>query len=127
MAVAICIGVVSYILLSRFTGIWGGVKSFLGFFKTVIMGCVIAYLVNPLANLFLRLFKRIKKEKTRRLLSNSLAFLAVFIFLVFSVAILIPQLVESIETFVGNLDGYVASANSMLESNFWKSKIRRSK
>lgn len=116
MAVAICIGVVLYILLSRFTGIWGGVKTFLGFFKTVIMGCVIAYLVNPLANLFLRLFKRIKKEKTRGLLSNSLAFLAVFISLVFSVAILVPQLVESIETFVGNLDGYVASANSMLES-----------
>ena len=91
MAVAICIGVVSYILLSRFTGIWGGVKTFLGFFKTVIMGCVIAYLVNPLANLFLRLFKGIKKEKTRRLLSNSLAFLAVFIFLVFSVAILLQQ------------------------------------
>lgn len=116
MAVAICIGVVSYILLSRFTGICEGIKTFWGFFKTVIMGCVIAYLVNPLANLFLRLFKRIKKEKTRRLLSNSLAFLAVFIFLVFSVAILVPQLVESIETFVGNLDGYVASANSMLES-----------
>ena len=116
MAVAICIGVVLYILLSRFTGIWGAAKTFFGFFKTVIMGCVIAYLVNPLAELFSRLFKNVKKEKSRELLSNSLAFLTVLIFLAFSVAILVPQLVESMETFAGNLDGYIASASSMLES-----------
>ena len=64
MAVAICIGVVLYILLSKFTGIWESVKTFFGFFKTVIMGCVIAYLVNPLANLFFRLLKGIKKKKS---------------------------------------------------------------
>ena len=116
MAAAICIGVVLYILLSRFAGIWAGIKTFFGFFKTVIMGCVIAYLVNPLANLFFGLLKNIKKEDTRKLLSNGLAFGVVLIFLVFSVSILVPQLVESIETFVENLDGYVASASSMLES-----------
>ena len=116
MAVAICIGVVLYILLLKFTGIWESVKTFFGFFKTVIMGCVIAYLVNPLANLFFRLLKGIKKEKLRKLLANGLAFLTVFIFFLFAVSILVPQLVESIETFVGNLDGYVVSASSMLEN-----------
>lgn len=115
-AVAISIGVLLYILLSRFTGIWGCVKTFLGFFKTVILGCVIAYLVNPLANLFAKLFKRVKKDGRRKLLSNVLAFLVVIVFLIFAVAILVPQLVDSIETFVSNMDGYVASVNSMLES-----------
>lgn len=116
MAVAICIGVVLYIFLLRFSEISGSVKTFIGFFRAVIIGGVIAYIVNPLANLFNKLFKNIKKDGTRKLLSNGLAFAVVILFLIFSVLILIPQLVESIETFIGNLDGYITSASSTLEN-----------
>lgn len=115
MAMAICIGVVLYILLLRFSGICDGIKTFIGFFKTVILGCVIAYLVNPLANFFYGLLKKVKKDGTRKLLSNGLAFLVVILFLIFSVIILIPQLIGSVETFIGNLGGYIESANKMLE------------
>ena len=115
MATAICIGVVLYILLLRFAGICEGIGVFIGFFKTVIFGCVIAYLVNPLANLFNKLFKRVKKDGTRKLLSNGLAFVVVILFLIFAVLILVPQLIESVQTFANNLSGYITSASKMLE------------
>ncbi|MBR0366193.1 MAG: AI-2E family transporter [Clostridia bacterium] len=115
MATAICIGVVLYILLLRFAGIYEGIGVFIGFFKTVIFGCVIAYLVNPLANLFNKLFKRVKKDGTRKLLSNGLAFVVVILFLIFAVLILVPQLIESVQTFANNLSGYITSASKMLE------------
>ncbi|MBQ3425615.1 MAG: AI-2E family transporter [Clostridia bacterium] len=121
MAVAICIGVVLYILLLRLAGICEGIGIFIGFFKTVIFGCVIAYLVNPLANLFNRIFKRVKKDGTRKLLSNGMAFLVVILFLIFAVLILVPQLIESVQTFANNLGGYINSASKMLE-NFGISK-----
>lgn len=121
MAVALCIAVVLYMLLMKFTGIFEGIKTFIGFFKTVIIGCVIAYLVNPLANLFFGLFKRVKKDGTRKLLSNGMAFVVVILFLIFSVLILVPQLVESVQTFANNLSGYITSASNMLE-NFGISK-----
>lgn len=121
MAVALCIAVVLYMLLMKFTGIFEGIKTFIGFFKTVVIGCVIAYLVNPLANLFFGLFKRVKKDGTRKLLSNGMAFVVVILFLIFSVLILVPQLVESVQTFANNLSGYITSASNMLE-NFGISK-----
>ena len=114
-AAAICVGVVLYILLSRFQGIWGGVKTFVGFFKPVILGCVIAYIVNPLARLLERLLKGVQKEGLRKTLSVILAFALVILILLFSAAFLIPQLIESIETFIGNLDGYIESVNAMLD------------
>ncbi len=115
-AVAICLGVVLYILLSRFSDIWGDVRVFLGYFEPVIVGCVIAYIVDPLAELFQRCFRFVKNSETRRHLSNILAFLVVILFLAFAMVILVPQLIDSVKTFVGNLDGYVASLNRMLEN-----------
>ena len=116
-AVAICIGVVVYVVLSRISGIWEGLLSFLGYFKPVIMGCVIAYIVNPLAKRCERLFKDVENDGRRWILANVLAYVFVILFLVFALLILIPQLINSVETFIGNLDGYIASFNKALE--YW--------
>ena len=43
-AVAACIGVALFVLLTRFGSIWQGCKTFIGFFSPVILGCVIAYI-----------------------------------------------------------------------------------
>ena len=115
-AVAACIAVVLYVVLSHFSGIWAGVKTFVGYFNALILGCVIAYIVNPLSKVFYKWFKGVKKEELRALLANALSFVVVILFLVFALLILIPQLVESIQTFSGNLDGYIAGAHAMLEN-----------
>ncbi len=107
MAVAICIGVVLFVLLSNFSAVRKALRTFAGYFMPVIIGCVIAYVVSPLSGLFEKLFRFIKKEKVRSSLSILISYVLVVLFLVFALVILIPQLVESVQTFMDNWDDYV--------------------
>ena len=116
-AVSLCVAVVLFVLLTHWGGVRESVGTFFRYFSPVILGAIIAYIVNPLAGLYGRtLFCWIKKEKVKTFLSNFLAILTVILFLVFLLLMLIPQLIESVATFAGNLDGYVASLHAMLDS-----------
>ena len=116
-AVALSIAVILYVLLTNWTSVREGIGTFLQYFSPVILGVVIAYIVSPLSNLYGHaLFFWVKKEKVRTFLSNFLAVVTVVLFMVFLLLMLIPQLIESVTTFAGNLDGYVASLRAMLSS-----------
>lgn len=115
-AVAACIAVILYVILTHLPSLRKGIGTFLGYFKPLILGCVIAYLINPLSKLYSRsIFRRIKKEKRKEAVSIVLAFITVILFLALLLLILIPQLYESISLFVSNLDEYAASVNAMLD------------
>ena len=106
-AVAACIAVVLFVFLSNFQSIWGAVKTFFGFFRIVILGCIIAFIVNPLSKLLARtVFKKVKKDKGRLAMSNLVAFIIVILFIVFSLVIVIPQLIDSVQKFLENLPVY---------------------
>ncbi|MBP5162549.1 MAG: AI-2E family transporter, partial [Spirochaetales bacterium] len=106
-AVAACIAVILFVFLSNFQSIWGAIKTFIGFFRIVILGCIIAFIVNPLSKLLARtVFKKVKKDKGRLALSNLVAFIIVILFIVFSLVIVIPQLVDSVQRFLENLPVY---------------------
>ncbi len=114
-AVAACIAVILYVVLTHLSGVRTGISTFLGYFRPVILGCVIAYLINPLSKLYSRsLFRRIKKEGHRETASTVLAFITVILLLALLMLILIPQLIESIQVFVANLDEYTSSVNDIL-------------
>ncbi len=114
-AVAACIAVTLYVVLTHLGPIWDGVSTFIGFFSTVIIGCIIAYLVNPLARMYAnRVLPRVKNEKTRNITANVLAFITVLLFIGFVLGMVIPQLISSIGTFAGNLDTYMASLTALL-------------
>ena len=77
-AVSLCIAVILYVVLTHWGGFWQAVRTFFRYFSPVILGAIIAYIVNPLSGLYARiLFGRMKKEKVRAFLSNLLAFLTV--------------------------------------------------
>ena len=115
-AVALCIAVVLYVVLTNWTDVRTAIGTFVRYFSPVILGVIIAYIVSPLSQLYGRtLFRWVKKEKARTFLSNLLAFITVILFLVFLLLMLVPQLVESVATFAYNLDGYMASLREMLE------------
>lgn len=115
-AVAACIAVLLYVLLIRLPDVRKGIGKFIGYFRPVILGCVIAYIVNPLATLLsATMFRFIKKEKNRYTISCIVAFILVAALLVFSLMILIPQLISSIWTFIDNLDSYIESLGTWLE------------
>ena len=116
-AVAACIAVVLYVVLTQFSSVWGGISRFVGYFSAVIYGVVIAYMINPLASFLERkLFKGIAKEKLRWVLSSVLAIVIVLLVLSLVFVLMIPQLIDSVKTFSENLDGYVASLTRLIEN-----------
>ena len=115
-AVAICLGVLLYVMLEHMSNIWGAVSKFSGYFSPVLLGCVLAYLMNPLAKFYERkLFGKIKKEKLGWVLSVGLAVVTVVAFLLFLLGTLIPQLIDSISMLMSNVDDYMASLKKLLE------------
>lgn len=117
-AVAGCITVALYFLLSNLDSVLGGVITFIGYFSTIIGGAAIAYLMNPLAKFYERkIFSRIKffkKETTQWSFSVGLAVATVVISLMLILVTLIPQLLESITNFVSNLSSYASSLLKLL-------------
>ena len=113
-AVALCIGVVLYVVLMHLPGVVGGLKTFGRFFNTVVIGCIVAYLMNPLAMLYERkLFRNLKKGGWG--ISVILAFATFIAAFVALLLILIPQLVNSITTFTSNAPAYQQYLHSLLE------------
>ena len=115
LAVSICIGVILFVALIRIGDILDGIGTFVGFFFTVFLGAVIAYIINPLGMLYRRkLFGKLKNEGVKAALGNFLAFVTVIIFLVIFGLTVVPQLIESIKLFASNLDGYAAGLQKTL-------------
>ena len=115
-AAAACIAVVLYVILTHLAPILGGVKTFLGYFASILLGCVLAYLLNPLAKFYQRtLFKKVRKESLRWVLSIVLTVLTLILFLVLLLGTLIPQLIDSITTLVENMDTYLSTLQRMTD------------
>ena len=115
LAVSICIGVILFVVLIRIGSIFDGIATFIGFFSTVFLGAVIAYIINPLGKLYRdKLFCKLKKEGVKTALGNMLAFVTVIIFLVIFGLTVVPQMIESIKLFASNLDGYAAGLQKTL-------------
>lgn len=116
-SIALAVGAFVFVVLTHLTSIFGAIGTFLGFFSSVFLGCVIAYLMNPLARFLQRtLLKGIKKESLSWILSVTLAIIVVLAFLVLLMGILIPQLVDSATMLVNNLDSYLASLQKFTDS-----------
>ena len=114
-AVVLCIGILFYVILTHIPGIIEGIKTFIGFFEPVILGCIIAYIVNPLSKLFSdKVLIKIRNDKIRKNISNILAFIIIICVVFFFLIILIPQLVESITALSTNLPEYASSLENTL-------------
>lgn len=115
-AVAVCIGVILYVVLTRFSDVREGIGTFAGYFAPVLTGALIAYIVNPLARFYSgKLFKKLKRPERRASLGSTLAIVTVVLLVVALLLVILPQLVESIQTFANNLDGYIASVEQFME------------
>ena len=111
-----CTAVILYVLLTHIVSVWNVITQIFGYFAPLFLGCVLAYLVNPLAKWFeSRIFKKVKKENIRWSVSAIVAFVTVILLLTFLLGTVIPQLVDSIKTFSGNFDGYVAAFQDLID------------
>ena len=114
--VALCIAVVLFVFLTHLSSVTNALGIFIGYFNPLFLGCILAYLMNPMAKLFKRTaFKRLHNEKLGWGLSIAMT-IAVFLFAVqFLLGTLVPQLIDSITTLMENMDGYLAALNSLIE------------
>ncbi|MBQ3796440.1 MAG: AI-2E family transporter [Butyrivibrio sp.] len=113
--IATCSAVVLYIILSNLYIISEGLNSFYTFIKPIVVGVIIAYLLNPLAKVFdLHVFKKIKKESARWTLSAIVAIFVILLAIVLLFVALIPQLIDSVSTFINSVGGYVDSLQKLL-------------
>ena len=113
MAVAICIGITFYMLLSHisvfgsfFAGLWAIVKP-------LLYGLIFAYLMDPIARFYNRkLFGRMKKQGIARKISVVMAVITfVAVFVLFIVAVF-PPFVKSIASLVTSIADLLSSLNA---------------
>ncbi len=117
MTIAICIGVVVFVILSNLPSVLSYIGGLLHFFRPVILGIVFAYVLNPLVNLFEgKVFKKRFNKTTRHILSLAISAVLVLFLLFLLGFFLVPQIVSSVGMFVSNLDEYVASAEKVLKN-----------
>lgn len=117
-AVAMCIAVILYVVIAHLNTLVAALGVFAGFFKPVILGCVIAYIIMPLQNWIERkVLRNMKPGKGRMYAAEAIAIVGVLVFLLAAFAVLIPQLVSSVTNFADNLDSYIAALTDFLNSH----------
>ncbi len=114
-SVALCIGILFYVMISNISNIWAGVKVLHSFISPIIGGAIIAYLLNPLMVMYEKyLFKWVKNSIIKRGLSVFLTFVTFLLAIAILLIALIPQIVDSVATILDNTDLYVATLQDLL-------------
>ncbi len=125
LAGAGCIVVLFFLFIGKFNSVLTIISKLFSAMTPIIIGFVIAFLLNPLVNHLRRaikndltkMFKK-AKEKTISSISDAMAVtLSVLLFLLIITAllwILIPQLYESVQNLYNNFDKYVSNVETMV-------------
>ncbi len=123
-AVIACIGVAFYVLLTNLGTVISSVGFFLGSFKSIFLGTIFAYVLNPLARFFYHsLFRKMKVGNTRWYLSVTLGIVTALLAVILLIGTLIPQLVQSVALFSENYNTYAATLLNLLENSPLKAFI----
>ena len=110
---AMCSAVLLYMILSNLPAIGRVLASVWKVVSPIIIGIIIAYLMNPLSDLFeFRVLGKMKNKSTAHVLAVVLTVACVVIFLAILLVALIPSLIQSGSKLVSNWDEYVAKAQS---------------
>lgn len=93
-------------------------STFVGYFKTIILGAVFAYLLSPLAIFFsTKVFRGKMFDKSKWILSVLLAVVVMLLALILLIGTLLPQLIDSIVLLSANIDDYATSLMKMIEES----------
>jgi len=80
-------------------------------FRPVLLGLAFAYIANPVFRFYERIvFSRLRPSALRRAISLLCTYLSFFLLIALLLLMILPQLIESITTFVANYQSHVESA-----------------
>lgn len=121
--IATCSAVVLYLLLTHLPTLWSVLTWFFGLISPVIIGAVVAYILNPLSSFFEnRVFKKVKKQSVRHTLAVAIVVIIILALLSLLLAALIPSLISSIKGIISNRNEYIAKVSHFL-SRFNKGSL----
>ena len=110
--------VVLVMVLARLDVLAGALGILLSVFKPLIIGFCLAFVLNRPCQFFFRLYSRgldkISARGAARPLAVLTSYLALIIIVVAVFSFVVPKLVESIQTFILNLNGYIANAQNSI-------------
>lgn len=110
----VLIAILFYVALTNFNLVWEKTKFFMGVLSPFISGFAIAYLLNtPVCFFHRELFSRFRHGWSLSIVTTYLTALAVLAVLLNMV---LPQVVQSIFDLAGNIEGYIAALNKLLNS-----------
>ena len=116
LTLSLCIAVAFYYFLTHLGDFNTAVSYFMGLFSAVLIGAVIAYIVNPLAMFFDKHFPRKWKASRRWILSSVLALLLVLAVCIGLFSAFIPYFIDNVREFVGRLNLYKHQLMSLVSS-----------
>lgn len=113
--VAVCGGVLLYMLLDNFGIISEKVAAIFRMLSPIIVGLVMAYLIDPIAKFFdQKVFRMLKDESRRWGLSVIFAIIFVIILIILFIISLVPSLIDSFNLLVANLENYAANIDGII-------------
>lgn len=117
LTVAACTAVILYLCLSHINLLFVGIGKLLNFFKPVIVGLILAYVINPFAGLYERyVLKKMKKRGAAHIIAVILAIVSLVALIVILFVMLIPQLIASVRTLISNLGIYLDGQQEFMNS-----------
>ena len=125
LTISLCLAILFYMAVSNLDAIKGSFNTALAIVASVIIGAVLAFIVNPLAMVFDRRLKKYftKHKRWSWVISSVLALVLVYALLLGLVVVIAPILVENIKTFVTEIDSYIAQLKALVLSLGFSSDI----
>ncbi len=116
-SIATCSAVLLFVLLMNAPFFLNILKNAIGYLKPVIMGVVVAYVMNPMLNFFERtIFSKIRSDGVRRSMGVALSTIVVLAVVVLLLVAILPQIIGNIVLFFNNFDNYANSLLKVLKS-----------
>lgn len=113
---AACSAVILFMLLSHVSLFFGWISSFLKLISPVIIGVIVAYLMNPVSDFFeFRVFRKLKKPGAAHLWSVIMTVLCLVLALAVLLVALIPSLAQSVSKLISNWDDYTRKVQELIE------------
>jgi len=125
LTLSLCLAILFYMAVSNLDAIKGSFNTALAIMASVIIGAVIAFIVNPLAMIFDRRLKKhfTKHQRWSWVISSAAALVLVYALLLGLIVVIAPILVENIKTFVTGIDSYIAQLKALVISLDFSSDI----
>lgn len=112
-----CSLILLVIIIAQFDTVSAILNSIFSAFSPIIIGFSVAYLLNPILKFFeRRVLKKIKNKLALRILSLTLTYISLIIFLVGFAWLTIPRLYQSIQDLVSKADIYEATTIDIVNS-----------